>query len=240
MGYFNALGPLTFDWNAPDLQTTQLDPATLGLINQMAAEGNQSQAQLITQEMAGVAPTMPTATGGQTAIQQGSLGGPQNAATTQALNDRANRMYASAYNQMLQGAVTAAPSMQARLMNQATSSLGQQQNVTNALSAQQMQAAINSEQMRAQVIGSLFGGLGKAGGAYAGSKADQSQGYDMSQVPDYSGGTGQNYASGYYSADPSSPNFNGPQQQGAASGQQGLGVPTINGFGQGISYQGGG
>lgn len=210
MGLLDTLG---FGGNLPNIVTggltdepqwypQNLDPTTQALIGQMGAEGNLTPQQIEAMLLQGTNAQMQApATGGQVAVQQQTLGGPQDAAVTQALNDRANRLYASSYNQLQNAAAAQAPLTHARLQNQASGAYQAQQNVNDELNRQQMQVTLNQWSMRDKIIGQLFQGAGNAAGTYAGMNAGMgSQNAFNNQLQGQLQGMNQSFTS-----DPNSP-----------------------------------
>lgn len=216
--------------NPAQLAVADLDPTTMALIDQQVSQGQASQDQIIQNELHGTSATMPSATGGAVAQQQSALGGADNAAVTQALNNRASRLYASQYGQ-LQGTATAqAPILKSKLMAQGIQGLQDQQNIANEISRQQMQAQVQQQQIRNQVIGQLFGGAGKFAGMYAAAGG-------------FGGGNGENIEQeeNQYSGNPYDPNFMGPPAPAAAMGDRSMmnsWAGPDSGIGMGRSFEG--
>lgn len=244
----------------PDWNPSNLDAGTNAIISQQAAEGNLSNQDLINKQLAGTSSTMPSATGGAVAQQQAGLGGSDNAAVTAALNDRANRLYSSQYEQLQNQAAAGAPVQRAHMMNQAANALQQQQNVNDQLNRQQMAVTLQKEGMRNQIIGQLFQGGGAMAGTMAakGSMPKELQGqFDAMNSPDNPSNPGN------YTSDPSQPhNLTGdwqtPQSQSLGTGYEngfqynppgtdGNGyyghqwmAPGNSGYGLGMTYNGSG
>lgn len=246
-GYSNAPNVLTGGLtDQPDWTPTQLDPYTTALINQENAQGNQSLDQIKQQELNGTSATMPSATGGAVGQQQASLGGSGvDAATATALNDRANRLYSSQYNQLENQATASAPGRQAQLVNQAAGGLQSQQNVNDALNQMQMQVTAQKNAMRNQIIGQVLSGAGSFAGTYAGMKPtnqlDTSTQTMMNQMNGTPGPQTPELGSGLNGT---APNLGVPMNNFGSPGQDGNGYygeppPGNNqGYGLGVSYQG--
>lgn len=166
----------------PQWNPVNLDPDTVNLINNMNQRGQASAQDVANQTMAGTSPTMPNATGGAVAQQQATLGGDADPSVTQALNDRANRMYAAQYNQLQNQALAAAPGRQGAYQNAAAQALQAQQNVNDELNRQQMAVTQQQWAMRNQVVGQLFSGAGAMFGALAAGKAGSNAGSAFAQA----------------------------------------------------------
>ena len=192
----------------PDWTPSLLDNGTNTVIGQQAALGNQSQQDIVSKDLYGTSATMPTATGGAVAEQQAELGGgnaSDNAAVSQALNDRANRLYASQYNQLLNAAIAGAPAQQGQYMSQAANALQQQQNVNDQLNRQQIAVTLQKQSLRNQIIGQLMGGAGTAAGLYASGRrtgsydAPTQKAFDELNSPDNKNNPGN------FTSDPNAP-----------------------------------
>lgn len=155
----------------PPYNPVYLDPGTESVINQEAAQGNQSQAQITANELNGTNPTLGNVTGAGTAVgyQQAALGGDADPNVAAALNNRASRMYDAQYNQLAQQAKFNAPAIQGQLASQAANSLQANQNIENQINTNQLDAITKQNMIRQQVIGSLFGGAGSFAGGYLGN-----------------------------------------------------------------------
>lgn len=160
----------------PDYNPTYLDPYTNEVIGNEAAEGNETQQQIIDKELYGTSSTGPNATGGTVAQQQAAMGGQTDPNVTAALNNRAGRLYDSQYNQLKAQATANAPAIQGQLINQGVGALQQQQDVGNQINDTQMQVIANQNALRNQVISQLFGAGGQFAGTMAGMK-DQGPGW---------------------------------------------------------------
>lgn len=239
-----------------------LDPYTRAVIGDQAAEGAQTQEQIIQNELYGTNPNAPNATGGAVHQQQAAMGGTADPNVEAALNNRAGRLYDAQYNQLKAAATANAPAIQGNLINQGVKGLQGIQDVGNQINAQQMQVIANQNSLRNQVVSQLFGAAGqfagtmaaaRGGGGVGGALASQmgqmnSDSNFNPQTPDMtygrSGqapGLGVNYGmdgNGYYGETPPSSN---PSLLDRPPGSTGYGMNTNNmGYGLGYSYNGGG
>jgi len=244
---YNQFGNLGNElFSNPDWTPAPLDANTAGIINEQYARGNLSDQDLVNLQLQGTNPTMAPATGGAVGQQQATLGGVDAPAVTQALNDRANRLYAGQYNQLKNQAIANAPNIHGNLLSQGANALLQQQAINNELNRQQVAVTLQKEAMRNQIVANLMGGAGSFTGGYMGRNAMKNSG---------------NGPSPQYSGDENSPNFMGPPRPTPMNGGQawsgpdyemngrssnlpsdsqqwGLGPSTINGYGTGMTYEG--
>ena len=240
LGFGNAPNVLTGGaTDRPDWTPTNLDQGTVDLINQELAQGNLTPAQIAAQSLQGTQKTMGSAVGGAVGQQQSALGGASDDATTAALNDRANRLYAAQYNQLQNAAIAGAPARQGQLQSQAMNALQQQQNVNDQLNQMQMQVTLNKEAVRNNIIGQLFGGFGNYVGAYRGMQNQNPTAaqYGSNSDQDYSGGQGGESPD---IVNPLAPGLSGPEYQppsgsGASYNVPGNGMTDLN-SGNGLNY----
>lgn len=205
----------------PDWNPAQLDAGTNGIIADQAREGQMTPEQITAQQLYGTSATMAQpATGGAVAQQQASLGGADNTAVTQALNDRANRIYSSQYNQLQNAAAAGAPVRQGQLMAQSAHALQAQQNVNDQLNRQQMAVTLQKQGMRNQIIGQILSGAGSFAGTYAGMNGGKGAGQAFASQMQ---GELNNTNMPAYTSDPNAP-YNLTGDPSAQNPGYGLGV----------------
>lgn len=251
----------------PDWTPAMLDPGTQSIINQQYQQAQMTPQQLEAMQLQGTSPTMGApATGGAVAQQQNALGGSDNQAVSQALNDRANRLYSSQFNQLQNQAAANVPGLQGRLTNQGANAEQQAQNVNDQLNQMQMQVTAHKNAMRNQVIGQILGGAGSFAGTYAGMQggrgANPMNGLNAAQESPGNPSNPGNYQSDYnqpynLTGDPNymnTPNYlsgvgqdgNGylgepaPGMPDSMYGMPGGYGPNQNGYGLGVSFNGSG
>lgn len=224
---------------SPDWMPAQLDAGSQSIIDQQLQDSHLSDQEILNRQLNGTSQTMPDATGGQVAVQQNTLGGAADPSVSKALNDRANRLYSSQYNQLQNQAISNIPVMRGRLMGQAGNALEEQQKINDALNRYQTDVTMQKENYRNQLIGNLFGGAGSFAGGYFGRQAMRNNGNGIPDSSNYNSGTnnvnyrsqgiGQGFGPGQYwdSGNQQVDNPNSPRM-----------VADNSGYGLGRTFQG--
>ncbi len=156
--------------DAPERQTVLLDPTAKRLIDDQSARASESDKQIAGHLNQGVEVNANQMLQGDQSLQEQAAGSAQDPAMLQAIRNQYNQKAGNEINQVVKQNEMSTSLRRNHMMQQRASYHVAQQNIETQNYMALTKAMNDADAARAQVLNSIFGAVGMAGGMYAASR----------------------------------------------------------------------